>query len=547
MARPMEPTPEDSVTTTVNYSKIPIGTVANIRLEATVVFLLSCALWGVNALWLSRDTEPPAWDMAVHQTYALNYLPKADLPSDTRFWERSGNYPPFVHIVIAITYWLLHPGPHVAILANVPATVLLLWGVYEIGLAFAGARAAVWACVLTTLTPFLIWISRETLLDYWLAAWVVAALALLVKTSRFESRQYSLLFGVSCALGMLTKWFFAGFIIGPIIYIIIRHQIWTSKRRLSNCVSAISVAGGIAGIWYVPNLPKLVGYYFENAQIGAREGEPPVLSFQSFIYYLRMLEGYQFFASLFCLFILALVFAYKHRTLKDGGFFVVAIVGGWLAMTLLRTKDPRFTMPLLGPMTVVTGAWIHSWNRGSISGFAKTLLLVLLCVQAYAINFGLRWLPPRVVLLEGYQGQLRWDWNLFLQDYFGILGPPKREDWKQDDILRRVAHDSSGKRPRATLALIPDLPRFNASNFNLFARIRSIRVESGHPQTALKGIHTFDGFNYVALIEGDQGWAYTTTENLRLNQIVLNHPEAFRLVDSYLLPNDSVARLYAHQ
>ncbi|OLE00685.1 MAG: hypothetical protein AUI36_44315 [Cyanobacteria bacterium 13_1_40CM_2_61_4] len=480
--------------------------------------------------------------MAVHQTYALNYLPGA---SDNRFWEKSGNYPPFVHIVIAIAYWFLHPGPHVAILANVPATILLLWGVYEMGLAFAGTRAAVWACILTTLTPFLIWISRETLLDYWLAAWVAAGLALLLKTSGFEAGRYSFLFGVACALGMLTKWFFAGFIVVPIAYIIVRHEIWTSTRRMMNCVAAFAIAGFGAGIWYFPNLLKLVRYFFENAQIGAREGEPPVLSFQSFIYYLRLLEGYQFFALLFCLIIVSVLFAYKDRILNGGGYLAVAIVGGWLAMTLLRTKDPRFTMPLLGPMTVVMAAWITTWKRGWISYTGKAVLLILLCTQAYAINFGLRWLPRQVVLLEGYQGQLRWDWNLYLQDYFGISGPPKREDWKQDSILRRVVDDSSGKRFRTTLGLVPDLPRFNATNFNLFARLRGLPVEAGHPQSAVSGIHSFDAFNYALLIEGDQGWAYTTAENLKLNEIVLNHRETFHFLDSYPLPSGGVARLYA--
>ena len=543
MTRHNEVAVEHSLAKTVNNPEIRAPRDPDRKLEIGVVFLLSCALWSLNAVWLSRDTEPPAWDMAVHQAYALNYLPAADLPSDTRFWERSGNYPPFVHIVIATAYRLLHPGPRVAVLANIPATVLLLWSVYEMGLAFAGATAAVWACILTTLTPFLIWLSRETLLDYWLAAWVAAALAVLVKTSAFESRPYSVLLGLTCALGMLTKWLFIGFITGPIGYIVVRHRICRSKGRITNFAAASAIAAIGAGFWYLPNLPRLVRYYFDNAQIGAREGEPPVISFQSFIYYLRLLEGYQFFAVLFCLFVLSLVFVYKHRSLKAGAFLAVAIVGGWLAMTLLRTKDPRFTVPLLGPMMVVAGVWIQSWGRDWIGGTAKAVLVFLLCLQAYATNFGVNWLPPGIILLRGYQGQLRWDWNLYLQDYFGIWGPPRREDWKQDAILRRVADDSSGK--QTTLALVPDLPRFNASNFNLYARLRGLRIEAGHPQSALSGIHSLDGFNYIILIEGDQGWAYTTTENLKLNEIVLNHPETFHFLDSFPLPSSAAARLYA--
>ena len=132
---------------------------------------------------------------------------------------------------------------------------------YEIALAFARPRAAVWACILTTLTPFLIWISRETLLDYWIAAWVAGALALLLKTSGFESTRYSFLLGLAYAFGMLTKWIFAGLIIGSMIYVIVRHQAWSSKRRIINCVVTIAVAVAGAGIWYIPNLPKLFRYF----------------------------------------------------------------------------------------------------------------------------------------------------------------------------------------------------------------------------------------------------------------------------------------------
>jgi hypothetical protein len=30
--------------------------------------LLTTLLWSFQAVWLSRDTRPPVWDMALHQT-----------------------------------------------------------------------------------------------------------------------------------------------------------------------------------------------------------------------------------------------------------------------------------------------------------------------------------------------------------------------------------------------------------------------------------------------------------------------------------------------
>ena len=42
---------------------------------------------------------------------------------------------------MACCYLLFHPGPHVAVLANIPATILLLWALYELTLELAGEEA----------------------------------------------------------------------------------------------------------------------------------------------------------------------------------------------------------------------------------------------------------------------------------------------------------------------------------------------------------------------------------------------------------------------
>jgi 4-amino-4-deoxy-L-arabinose transferase-like glycosyltransferase len=187
------------------------------------ILLAVAVIWGVNFIWLRRDTRPPVWDMALHQTYALNYLPQGQGSEEALAWSsRSGNYPPFVHLAIALCYRIFHAGPHIAVLANIPATLLLFWSLYALALDLAGERAARWACVLSVLTPYLIWMSRETVLDYWLSAWVAAAWVALRKTEKFQSHRWSLLFGLVSAFGMLTKWFFAGFLFFPVLYVCIQ-------------------------------------------------------------------------------------------------------------------------------------------------------------------------------------------------------------------------------------------------------------------------------------------------------------------------------------
>lgn len=506
-----------------------------------VILLLSALLWGVNLVWLVNDTRPPVWDMALHQAYAIGYL---DPSASGAFWEKSGNYPPLVHLVIAILFFIFHPGPHIAAFANLPATLILFWAVYELAHDLAGERAALWACILTALVPYLIWMSRETVLDYWLSALFAAALVFLRKTEGFRSRRWSLAFGILIALGMLTKWFFAGLIMFPLLYVYFKNRVWSDSKSSTNAADSMIVAGLLASVWYLPNIPRLVQYFPQNAAIGAREGEPPILSLQSFIYYLRLLEGYQLFAALSIFLALSVFWAWKKHLIRDWLFLFFGIAGGWLVMTLLRTKDPRFTMPLLGPLMIIPGAWIQSWRRDRLRDLLLTGFVALLCFQAYAANFGVSWLPGKVVLLPGYQGSLRWDWNLYLQNYFDLLGEPRREDWKQSEILGKLAADSALRKKEASVALVPDLPLFNESNFRLFAAMRGMKVPMTHLQSADKGFRSFEGYNYAIMTESRQGMSWTTAASEALNKIIVDNPKLFCLVGIFTLPNGDGARLY---
>ena len=509
-----------------------------------IVLYVTAAVWLINAVWLMRDTRPPVWDMALHQSYALNYVPGYGAAGDFEFWRASGNYPPFVHLAIAACYIVFHPAPHPAALANLPATILLLWAIHGLASDLAGAAAARWACLLTATGPYMLWMSRETILDYWMSAWVAVALLVLLRSRAFACRTESLLMGVTIALGMLTKWLFAGFLLFPMAVVSLRTRIWRDRERMVNLADTLLLATVGAAIWYLPNMPALVQHFAENARIGAREGEPPVLSFQSFIYYLRLLEGYQLFGVLFLFFAVSAFFVLRQKRLCDGGFLLSAIAGGWLVMTLLRTKDPRFTMPLLGLLAILPGAWIQSWPRGWPARAFKAALLCFVAAQAYMTNFGLRWLPQQVIIARGYQGSLAWDWNLYSQHYFHVLGPPRRENWPQGEILRRAAEHARGSGTELSLAIVPDLPRFSAANFWLYARLSGIGARVDHPQSTEKGTGSFDLYNYAVMKEGDQGMPWTTSANAFLNKVILDNPRTFELLGLYPLPDGDYVRLY---
>src|SRR5216117_3681234 len=62
--------------------------------DLACLLVITALIWGTHALWLSMDSRPPVWDMAIHQSYALNYLAFVHGESATMpFWAMSGYYP----------------------------------------------------------------------------------------------------------------------------------------------------------------------------------------------------------------------------------------------------------------------------------------------------------------------------------------------------------------------------------------------------------------------------------------------------------------------
>jgi hypothetical protein len=71
-----------------------------------------------------------------------------------------------------------------------------------------------------------------------------------------------------------------------------------------------------------------------------------------------------------------------------------------------------------------------------------------------------------------------------------------------------------------------------------------MRLHVSHLKSTPNGVQSFDGYNYVLMTEQDQGMSWTTVNSRALNQIIVDNPKIFLLVEVYKLPNGDGARLY---
>jgi len=520
-----------------------------------------------NGYWLAVDRQPPLWDMALHQSIGIRYLDYytgAGLQEKESWWDISGAYPPLYHHFLAFVF-LFGRGSDTAVLGNTALIAMLLLGTYVLGRRWFSPAVGLLAAICLVCFPYMAWISRETVIDNAMAAVVLWTLIILDRCRGWKQRGHTLIFGALIASGAMTKWISPVFLALPAMYSWWKArsaaaatnrfpETTDSSRAAGNLVRPLTAAGrnlldaailsfALVLLWYGRKLPEILEFLRRNTLVGAAEGEPPVFSMASALYYLRLLEGQQLHAFFFLLAAAGAVYAWFRRR-DSWKFLMLWIFSGYIGLTLLRTKDPRFSLPLLPAMAILCACWTEGISFRIRRGMVRGAIILAALGIFWLSSFGWDSIPREVVLVKGYQGALSWDWKLYSQDYFGLLGPPRPQIWPQEEILLRVKKNVVAGEIRQ-LGIVPDFPRFNHENLRLHALLSRwpIRVQRlGSLEGG--GAERLAQMDFLLVAEGKQGMEWSTRENEKVNGYIFARPQQFVIDSFYTLPDGTHLRLY---
>ncbi|WP_188201380.1 ArnT family glycosyltransferase [Thermococcus camini] len=299
-------------------------------------------------------------------------------------------YPPLATLIPIPIYAITGPDPRVGIfIENAVFIVILVYALYKLS-EFTGSRVPSIIAVFAVLTSPLILDQAITfMLDIPLTAMAVLTWYLLLKSNGFRSRRYSVLSGISLGAGLLAKWTFPIFVMVPVFYELnlsispltlgIRGILKQRKNELKNLLTLSVLAVLVAGWWYIPNFKALLSALKYNSQVsGALEGDPPILTLQSFIYYPSSSINYYF--GLLGTIVLIGMFIVVLKLRKDDfeSLLIIQIITGFLIFTLTRNKAPRFLMPMIPFMGLVIGIGIHKiFKRKKYAAIAVTIVLMV--------------------------------------------------------------------------------------------------------------------------------------------------------------------------
>ncbi len=503
------------------------------------------AILAVNAVWQALNQMPPAWDMAYHQRMGWSfYEALRDGASFSTLIHLSDYYPPLYYLVEALFFALFGPTCWLPFLANLPGLVLLSYFSFRLAWSSAESRWAPLAGHLVLMLPLLAWTSRESLLDPSLSGLLALALFLLLRSDCFLERKWTLGFGLSVAAGLLLKWTFIAFVVPGVLYCL-----WRSPRRplsLRNLLDAVLVAMPPAFLWYLPNLNSLIERFRLTTAGAGWEQDPEVWSLLGWVYYPRCLAGYYLFLPLTVAFLWAvwrLAAAYRAGNTRTAselvssrvltGIVTVTLVGGLLLLGLLKAKDPRYAMPFVVPLVLILYQGFVDRPRAFqlVAGWAS--------LQFLLISFAVPLDPGKIALFAldpdpDFVG-MRQEWVWFESNYFGVVGPPRRENWHYADIL---GHLSSGDQ----VGFVPDATFFHPGALELKAAERGIEltvfrlgITEGWPDRLKKT-------DWVVGKSGSQGISYITLYNRDVYAALetLNWPR----VDTWELPDGSQAMIW---
>jgi len=233
--------------------------------------------WVNNWFYFQANMTLLGWDPTSHLGKTIiyhNVLKEIDIRSLFRAFTWPWNRPPLPWLPAVLLYRLFGVSTDVALMSNSFYIVVLLFSVYGIGKRLYGPGVGLLSAFLVSTYPLLFNLSRTLYPDFPLTAMVALNIYFLLRVDRFRDRLNSLLFGLTFGLGLLTKWQFLAFVVGPVVYVIARSgairdlgSLKQKRKDSSLPIRLLSSPGVHMGVglilvtvWYLPNWDRVVRF-----------------------------------------------------------------------------------------------------------------------------------------------------------------------------------------------------------------------------------------------------------------------------------------------
>jgi 4-amino-4-deoxy-L-arabinose transferase-like glycosyltransferase len=350
------------------------------------------ATWLLLWVWNVTDRTPPIWDQAGHLVTSWQHWKHLQQFVPTALWwdsffKISDRYPPLI-------YWLATPffqlfGFSLVTALVVPAAFLLLLAFGTAGLtqALLDEKEARWvgalAAGLVMLYPIHLEQAHQFLLDLPMATAILWGFWGCARYWRQPSWFHSLWIGICLGWVGLTKWSGILFLVVPLVALLIRQLHQKEWRCLLHAGLVLLSAAVIIAPWYGTNWLFVISNglkYARDAQYyPVIAGSPG--SWDWWTFYLRILP-FQMSWWLVGLPLLCVAcwsgFPKFLRQKEAVVLLLLVFSSGYVIVSWISLKDPRFSMPLLPLLAILSAIGLAQLPKPAASGAFVMLSLLTL-------------------------------------------------------------------------------------------------------------------------------------------------------------------------
>jgi len=408
-----------------------------------LVLFLACEAFLLRS-FIRTDTRPPSWDQSIHMEIALDYrealkdgrlsdawylAPKPGMPA----------FPPAYHLLLTRAYASADPA-HAALWVNWFYLAVLTVSIFGIAWRFRPDETAAAAAVMFVASPAIQDMLTQQLVDLPMVAIAAAAYWALLAADDFMFVLPALAFGALHALGMLHKWSFFSYMF-PAYLVALRSL--RDKRSALTMLAAAALSAALIFPWYAAHIAMLPGRLVQaSADFAVSVWTPGAWA----VYFKQASDSIG--PVVWLLGTIGLLAPQYHRRREQGWILLAWFVTSYVFWTIVPNRQLRFLLPGLVPVGI---AFCSTWPKALTWGAVVLQLFGM-------FNFFGGWIGPLRLNLPYYSFQ------------FFENRPAAKEDWKTEEILRRIEAERDASTPISNVTLVANDHYFNAPTFHWMQR-----------------------------------------------------------------------------
>lgn len=463
--------------------------------------------------FISIESRPPAWDQANHLDVGLLYWNRLKQGDLNVLWTMKPKhyippFPPLYHMSIMWTHATANPAWN-ALWSNWFYLGILLFSVFGISLRLRrDAVSAVSAALAFVCAPAVQALVHTQLIDLSLTACAAAAAWAWLRCEGFKKNRDSLLLGLLFGLGMLHKWSFFSYMI-PVYFSFFRAVSRRDTRR--NALSFAALAIVVCLPWYLPRLPMIL----QRLVQASADHAVPVWEGGAFFFYLIHLPD-QLGPLLFLAACAGIFLCWRRPAARP---LLAVAAASYIFWAIVPNRQIRYLLPGLPGLAAV-----------AVLALPRPAMVALAAAGVFsAANRSQGWIAPLSLGIGPVPLEVL------------KQAPPRREDWKIEEIVREIGRSGTGSR---VVSVVANDEHFNHLNFIWTARrmgLPGIRFELA--RNKLWALNDF-----VLVKHGNLGPGRVAAGLSGIEALVLDPGGAFlqgfEVSRRWPLPDDSVAVLY---